>query len=225
MRRGRQHTWLGLSVVMALLPALSAPAAFGAEGSWEFETQTYDFGSALPGSHTSHQFVVTNTGESPITGGGWVLRWRLFGPGDPELFHVISNGCRGATLGPEESCSIGLSFNPTHPGPKEGQLELASDPRSAPNVKVGLEGEANGPVAAIEPNLLLLGVVAAGAGFLPHRASSSKTRATSALRSETSPSPTLPEPHNRRAPSASPAGPAGPRWWSPLKEAARLRWS
>lgn len=167
MRRGLRHAWLGLGVIMALLPALPAPAAYAATGSWEFETQSYDFGSVLPGSHASHQFALTNTGESPIAVGRWTLRWRLFGTANPELFHVISNGCAGRVLEPEESCSVGLSFNPTYPGPMEGEFVLPSSSGEASTAILGLQGEANGPVVAIEPEHLLLGVVQAGSGVSP----------------------------------------------------------
>jgi hypothetical protein len=163
MRRGWRHT-LGLSVIaLALLLALPVPAALGATGTWEFEPPVYDFGPVALGTHPVHQFSLTNTGETPIEGSSDSALWWYAVPGvEADLFHIVSNSCQ-TTLEPEESCSIGLSFNPNHPGYTEGELEVAAR-SGADNAHLAFEGHGVGAVAAIEPEHLEFGAVQAGSG-------------------------------------------------------------
>lgn len=165
MQIGQRQPWLVLSAVVALMAALCPSAALGATTSWEFETPTYDFGPVMLGSHPIHQFVLTNTGETPIAAGRLRIHWRGHAPLDQELLQVVSNSCHSLTLEPEESCSIEVSFNPTYPGPKEGGLE--AKPRELAEVSpvnVEIEGEGIGPWVALKPEHLLFGPVEVGNG-------------------------------------------------------------
>src|ERR1700692_2264049 len=149
MRRHGRRAWPGLSVVIALLTALCAPAAFAATASWEFDTPSYDFGPATLGSGPTepHEFVLTNTGETSLITAGWRISWRGSAPLDPELFEVTSDGCH--SLEPQESCSVAVSFSPTYPGPKEGALRIPTRNGELPPASVELEGEGVGPWVSI----------------------------------------------------------------------------
>lgn len=123
------------------------------------------------GSHPIHQFVLTNTGETPIAAGRLRIHWRGHAPLDQELLGVVSNSCHSLTLEPEDSCSIEVSFNPTYPGPKEGGLE--AKPRELAEVSpvnVEIEGEGIGPWVALKPERLLFGPVEVGNGASPAQA-------------------------------------------------------
>jgi hypothetical protein len=157
-----------LSAVVAVIAALCPSIALAATPSWEFETPTYDFGSVMLGSHPIHQFILTNTGETPIAAGRLRIHWREHGPLDQELLHVVSNGCLHLTLEPEESCSIEVSLKPTYPGPDEGGLEVKpQEPGEVPPASVEIEGEGIGPWAALTPERLLFEPVEVGGGASP----------------------------------------------------------
>jgi hypothetical protein len=167
MKRRWGLGWLGLSVVMALLSAVSAPAAFGATSSWSFETPTYNFGPVALGSHPVHQLVLTNTGELPIEGSGnWRLRWGSILEETGGLFQVASDNC-SKFLEPTESCTIGLSFNPTYLGYREGELEVFPRSEGVSTATVAVEGEGVGALAVVEPKHLVFGAVQAGSGASP----------------------------------------------------------
>jgi hypothetical protein len=145
--------------------------ALAATPSWEFETPTYDFGSVMLGSHPIHQFILTNTGETPIAAGRLRIHWREHGPLDQELLHVVSNGCLHLTLEPEESCSIEVSLKPTYPGPDEGGLEVKpQETGEVPPANVEIKGEGIGPWAALTPERLLFEPVEVGSGASPAQA-------------------------------------------------------
>jgi len=157
-----------MSAVVAVMAVLCPSAALGAVSSWKFETPAYDFGSVMLGSHPSHQFILTNTGETPIAAGRLRIHWRVQTPLDQELLAVVSNGCHSLTLEPEESCSIAVSFTPNYPGPKEGGLEVRpKEPDEVSPANVEIEGEGVGPWAALTPERLLFGPVEVGSGASP----------------------------------------------------------
>jgi hypothetical protein len=156
---------------VAVIAALCPSIALAAVPSWEFETPTYDFGSVMLGSHPIHQFILTNTGETPIAAGRLRIHWREHGPLDQELLDVVSNGCLHLTLEPNESCSIEVSLKPTYPGPDEGGLEVKpQEPGEVPPASVEIEGEGIGPWAALTPDRLLFEPVEVGSGTSPAQA-------------------------------------------------------
>jgi hypothetical protein len=171
MQIGRRRTWSALGAAVGVLAALSPSGALGAVSSWEFEASSYDFGSVTLGSHPTHQFILTNTGETPIAAGRLRIHWRGHAPLDQELLEVVSNGCLHLTLEPEESCPIEVSFKPTYPGPKEGGLEVKPyELGEAAPANVEIEGEGIGPWTALTPEHLLFGPVEVGTGASPSQA-------------------------------------------------------
>jgi len=162
-RVGRQ-VWLGASIFLVLMAALWAPVASGVVTSWEFETQTYDYGPVILGSGPTepHEFVLTNTGETPLTTAGWYISWRGYAPLDPELFNVTSDSC--LSLEPQESCLIGVSFNPVYLGLKKGMLRISEMDAVLPPASVELKGEGIGPWVSIEPERLTFEPVEIGKG-------------------------------------------------------------
>jgi hypothetical protein len=110
-------------------------------------------------------------GETPIAPGRLRIHWRGHAPLDQELLEVVSNSCHSLILEPEDSCSIGVSFNPTYPGPKEGGLEARPrEPAEASTVNVEIEGEGIGPWVTLKSERLLFGPVEVGSGASPAQA-------------------------------------------------------
>lgn len=162
MRRLGWPTWVGSCAFLVILAGLLASTAFGATTSWKFETETYDFGPQLPGrTLAEHSFVLTNTGELPITRILWGIRWWGAPPLDPELFKETSSSkCRA--IQPEESCSMRVAFNPLTPGLKQGELSASTSSGEPPEIGVQMKGEGGSLYVAIEPESLNLGSVEVG---------------------------------------------------------------
>lgn len=155
MRRGRQN-WRGLTLLGAILSAIavSAPPAQAAVASWEFDAQTYDFGPVMPGSGPTdpHLFKLTNTGETALGIGMYGIGWWGGEALDPELFQITSHDCN--TILPQESCSIGVVFNPVTVGPKRGSLSVVTPGGEPPAASVMLYGEGAGPWVSVAPERL-----------------------------------------------------------------------
>ena len=163
-----RRAWLGL-VVLCTLPAAFCAPALGATASWEFDTPSYDFGPVLPGSGPTepHKFVLTNTGDTTLGVAGYGVAWGGEFPLDPGLFHIDSSDC--GFLQPEESCSIGIVFNPLMVGPKHGSLHAATATGEPAPASVDLSGEGAGPWVSITPEHLHFEAVEVGKGPSPRQ--------------------------------------------------------
>jgi hypothetical protein len=86
----------------------------------------------------------------------------IVGP-DASSFSIQYDCGEGDVLGTNNSCGIGVRFQPTSPGPKSASLVIDSDAQNGPLV-VPLEGEGrNGPKLSFSATQSLLGDVALGA--------------------------------------------------------------
>lgn len=164
-----------------LIAALWAPVASGVVTSWEFETQTYDYGPVILGSGPTepHEFVLTNTGETTLTAAGWWISWRGYAPLDPELFNVTSDDCY--SLEPQESCLVGVSFDPIYLGSKKGLLRIPAMDAVLPPASVELKGEGIGPWVSIEPQRLIFDPVEIGKEPSPAQGITVENQGTLAL--------------------------------------------
>lgn len=158
---------IGSSALLLLITGLFAAAACGATTSWQFETETYDYGPQLAGGGpVDHSFVLTNTGETTIRSIAWGIRWWGGLSLDPELFSITSESrCRA--LEPGESCSTPVAFTPLTPGMKQGELSAYSAGAEPKELGVQLRGEGGSLYVAIEPEVLNLGSVEVGGSATP----------------------------------------------------------
>ncbi|MGA8745910.1 MAG: choice-of-anchor D domain-containing protein [Solirubrobacterales bacterium] len=116
--------------------------------TYSFGTRGLDLGASSPAA-----FVLTNTGKPLLTVGLIKLSWSDPEGADPELFAIDSNNC--GTLGPGESCTIKVTFNPILPGLKQGTLTVVDTTQSASAVT---ELEGSGRVVVLSPPSLAFGV-------------------------------------------------------------------
>jgi hypothetical protein len=76
--------------------------------------------------------------------------------------YSIQWNCNGNTIGTNGTCTMGIRFQPTSPGPKSASLEIVSDSASSP-LAVPLTGEGlHGPHMTLNTTQALLGPVALG---------------------------------------------------------------
>jgi hypothetical protein len=147
LRAGSRHercTWAG---ALALLLALVFAPAAHADASWSFDPPSWDFGAVVPGTGPTppKAFTLTNTGDVELS---------------PVLVSVAGNdgagfGLAGNTCGklaPGASCEISVDFEPTSPGAKEGQLQVASQGGLAPLASAELRGYGAGPEVSVTPS-------------------------------------------------------------------------
>ncbi|MGA8746392.1 MAG: choice-of-anchor D domain-containing protein [Solirubrobacterales bacterium] len=106
------------------LPATSQAA----EASASLSPSPQTFPSVIVGkSDTRQQFVLTNHGPESIT----VEGVSVTGP-DSNDFALENDGCTAATLSPEESCGLFVTFTPSESGLREAELAIASSAENSP---------------------------------------------------------------------------------------------
>jgi len=111
---------------------------------------SHDFGkteagtAALPAS-----FAVTNRGAADLR----ITPASLSGA-DVGDFNVISDSCSGMTIGPQQSCTVGIYFSPASPGVKRAVLSIPSNDPVAPALSVTLRGTGTTPqfLALLSPD-------------------------------------------------------------------------
>ncbi len=85
----------------------------------------------------------------------------ITGP-DASSFSVQWSGCGNDLLGPNNTCTMGIRFEPVSPGLKHAQLQITSDSSSGP-LTIALEGEGLfGPKISLSSSQALLGEVLLG---------------------------------------------------------------
>jgi hypothetical protein len=132
-----------------MLLALSfASQAKAVEASWSFSPDSWDFGTLVPGKSPLplKAFTLTNTGEVELQA-VFVSVSGNEGAG----FKLAGNTC--GKLAPGAKCEISVTFNPSTPGPKDGQLQVASQGGLA-LAFAELIGTGAGPVISITPETL-----------------------------------------------------------------------
>jgi hypothetical protein len=171
MTKQRWRTFFGLSAFAMVLATVGVPLAAAATASWEFDTPSYSFGPKPYGSGPteSHEFLLTNTGETQIvakaTGYKWasVAAWIKDGP----PFHITSSDCRNRVLEPTESCFVAVDFEPLHEGPWGETVMVKSQNEEAPIASVKVSGEGTGPSIPAKPDHVDFESVAIGTTSAP----------------------------------------------------------
>jgi hypothetical protein len=99
------------------------------------------FGSVPSGQSSETEIVVRNTGGVPLT----IESIDTTG----KAFSVKSVECEGAALGPEDSCTISVSFMPDDTLSYTGSIIINSDSPESPVTTLSLSGYGAVPIAAV----------------------------------------------------------------------------
>lgn len=165
---------VGACAFLVILGLLGSSSAVAATTSWEFKTsaefpgQVLYFGETLAGGGPTepHEYVLANTGETPITVKNLIIGVET--PSDPHVWSVYRQNCiMGRPLEPGETCSVGVVFDPLTAGWREGSLRAQAVKGGPPPAQVAFEGHAIGPWVEPEPESLDFGSVQVGAGPSP----------------------------------------------------------
>jgi CSLREA domain-containing protein len=128
----------------------------GTQPMFSVAPTSFDFGSQLVGGTTApHTFTVTNSGTAPLA-----ISQASIGGESPTAFTLIrGDDCFGATLDPNETCTVEVAFTPSSPGALNATLVLAG---SAPSYTVPLQGTGTIAVFAASPTSLDFGTTQIG---------------------------------------------------------------
>jgi hypothetical protein len=153
---------VALCAAAFFLAALSFAPAARADAGWSFEPASWDFGTVVPGSGSPSPkvFTLTNTGDAELS-----VVFVSVGGNEGAGFELAGNTC--GKLAPAASCAIGVTFNPSTPGPKDGQLQVSSQGGLAAPASVELSGEGAGPEASLAPDSLSFGSLPLGTASAP----------------------------------------------------------
>jgi hypothetical protein len=99
----------------------------------------------------THFETATNTSGFTINV-GTLTGATTSGPGSPPNFQVVSDGCSGAALAPNASCTFGVTFTPTGLGSYTGKVSIPSTADNTPNVITGTASGVKGRIS-FSPNL------------------------------------------------------------------------
>ncbi len=125
------------TLILALLAVASLGLVTLAAPKIASDTLSYDFGTVLEGTVVSHTFVLTNSGDAPLTVSGV----------------TTSCGCTTAalaksTLAPGESVDLTVHFNSAHyQGQVQKTVYVRSDDPATPQLTLSLSGT----VTALQP--------------------------------------------------------------------------
>lgn len=144
--RHRRCAWGGAGMLAVILALAFAPAA-NADASWSFDPPSWDFGTVVPGTGPTppKAFTLTNTGDVELSA-IFVSVAGSEGAG----FGLAGNTC--GKLAPGASCEISVDFEPSSPGAKDGQLQVASQGGLAPPASAELLGYGAGPEVSVAPS-------------------------------------------------------------------------
>lgn len=162
--RARIASALTLLSLCAALLALAAPAAAApAEGEGPpspsqlaFEPGSYDFGLRQVNSNASQAYLQLRNDGAGVAP---VYSLEIAGPG-AGAFWIGQSSCYGATLNPNESCSVQINFGPSEAKAYSAQLRVGSEGET--RFSADLSGE--GGSAAIGPVVDPTGFGAAAVG-------------------------------------------------------------
>jgi hypothetical protein len=102
----------------------------------------FDFGQQDVGTASAVQTTnFSNSGSGPLT----ISSVGMSGVNSGD-FTISSDACTGATLGPDQSCAVGVQFGPTAAGDRSARLTLADDASGSPHT-VPLSGAGVNPAA------------------------------------------------------------------------------
>jgi hypothetical protein len=114
-------------------------------------TTSLDFGAQQTGTSSAPQSItITNSGDGTLNLGTLSLG------GAADQFAIVANGCLGASLGHDESCSFGVTFTPTGNGHQSATVSIPSNAASSPE-SVALDGTGTEPSFSVAPDVLDFG--------------------------------------------------------------------
>ena len=143
-------------------------------GTLQFSQPTYNFGSVMIGSaEASSYLTIVNTGKSPVTINGASLSVGQGVPADFTLY-PLGYSCYSlpASLGPGNSCSIQVVFQPSSTGAKSATLSVSDSAVGSPHsvyfTGVGIQASQN---LSITPSKMVfpgqpVGVASASQSYL-----------------------------------------------------------
>lgn len=140
----------GLIAVVALL-GLPVSMAAGA-ASISLDKTSWDFGIWEPGAGPTEPviFTVTNTGDTNLD--LYVTGIGSFGAVEFGLFEFAENECLEAwLLAPGESCTTGIVFDPSTPGPKLGMFDVTANSLAPVTAVAQLTGTGAGAIPSPPP--------------------------------------------------------------------------
>jgi Abnormal spindle-like microcephaly-assoc'd, ASPM-SPD-2-Hydin/HYDIN/CFA65/VesB-like, Ig-like domain/IPT/TIG domain/Cep192 domain 4 len=112
------------------------------------------FGDVRVGTTATQAVTVTNTGNADL---------HISALGVPAIpFGIGTQTCNGATVPPQQSCVIDVTFHPAQTGPASGTLGIADDAPGG-GQSVPLSGTGTEPAISITPNPVAFGDVPTGA--------------------------------------------------------------
>lgn len=115
-----------------------------------------DFGRVAVGQTSEGASLeLTNPGDAPLE----IRRIGLAGRGE-RSFRWLANACSGKSLGPAESCTVRIAFQPLSGGEETVRLTVDSDAEETPEVE--LHGIGLAPGLLVLPERLTLGSVRLG---------------------------------------------------------------
>ena len=142
---GNAYVTGGIAFVAKISPSGGAYSA-------GFSPTTLTFGSQNVGTTSASQTVtVTNTGTANLS----ISKVMIAGANASD-FAKSPDTCTGATVTPNGSCTVGVTFTPTATGSRSASLSFADDGPDTPQT-VGLTGTGAAPVAGVSPPSLTFG--------------------------------------------------------------------
>ncbi len=154
--------WALAAALMMLITPITPAAASGPQAS--LSTSSLNFGGVAWLQSATQNVVLTNTGDSPLT--GVVVDFsQVYVPID---FAFISGSCPGSafTLAPGAQCSIGVRFQPQSGGPRSAVMSVYDSASDSPQ-SVALSGSGTGAVVTFSPVDLLFPNVPVAATSAP----------------------------------------------------------
>jgi len=112
--------------------------------------QSYDFGSTEAGMTGSPaSFLFTNKGSADL-----LVAQASIGGINANEFKMLTDGCSGMTIGPQQSCAVEIAFSPASAGTKRAALSVSSNDPVAPALSVALIGTGTLPqsLTVLSPN-------------------------------------------------------------------------
>src|ERR1700761_8291804 len=149
--------WVEGGALLLVLAFGNVSVASGASSGLEFDPPAFNFGAVPYGSGPTepHEVTLTNSGPVQLTIKSWRSRWGSFWPETPDPFGVASSDCH--ILEPGESCSIGVVFDPIHPGAWKGWARVRSQYEEEPWAELELSGEGTGSWVPATPQQVVFG--------------------------------------------------------------------
>jgi Tol biopolymer transport system component len=123
----------------------------GAAPSVVLSPSVLSFGNENVSGSTAATITVTNVGNAALTS----ILASINGINGTD-FKITSVGCKGASIAPNNSCLITMTFAPKAPGSRNATLSLMDNASNSPQT-VALTGVGTPPVFSLSPTTLVFG--------------------------------------------------------------------